>query len=66
MTDDLSAMPRLLKPIEVAAMFGVSSKTVKRWVQTGKLPCIRTPGGHRRYRQSDVEELLRQCSEEPQ
>jgi len=49
---------RLMSPAEVAAAFGVDPKTVTRWAKAGKLPCIRTPGGHRRYRREDVEALL--------
>ncbi len=49
---------RLLTPREVAAMFRVDPKTVTRWAQAGKLQYVRTLGGHRRYRASDVESLL--------
>lgn len=49
----------LLTPAEVAKMFGVDPKTVTRWAKAGKLPAIRTLGGHRRYRASDVRRLLR-------
>ena len=47
----------LLKPGEVAAEFGVDPKTVTRWAKEGKIPSIRTPGGHRRYFEEDVHEL---------
>ena len=49
---------RLLTPAEVAAMFRVDPKTVTRWAKAGKLGSIRTLGGHRRYRASEVEALL--------
>ncbi len=49
----------LLTPAEVAAMFRVDPKTVKRWAVAGKLTTIRTPGGHRRYRAGEVFELQR-------
>jgi len=49
----------LLTPAEVAARFRVDPKTVTRWAQSGKLTSIRTLGGHRRYRESEVNELLR-------
>jgi excisionase family DNA binding protein len=49
---------RLLTPAEVAAMFRVDPKTVTRWAQAGKLTAIRTLGGHRRYRESEVSRLL--------
>jgi excisionase family DNA binding protein len=49
---------RLLTPAEVAAMFRVDPKTVTRWAKAGKLSAIRTLGGHRRYRESEVRALL--------
>jgi excisionase family DNA binding protein len=48
----------LLTPAEVAALFRVDPKTVTRWAKAGKLTSIRTLGGHRRYRASEVRQLL--------
>jgi excisionase family DNA binding protein len=42
----------------VAALFRVDPKTVTRWAKAGKLSSIRTLGGHRRYRESEVRQLL--------
>lgn len=39
-------------------MFNVNPKTVARWASSGVLKSIRTPGGHRRFREADVVELL--------
>lgn len=39
----------LLTPAEVASMFRVTPKTVTRWAEAGKLPVLRTLGGHRRF-----------------
>lgn len=50
---------KLLTPAEVAAMFKVDPKTVVRWANDGKLTSIRTLGGHRRYKESEVKALLR-------
>jgi excisionase family DNA binding protein len=49
----------LLTPSEVASLFRVDPKTVTRWAKAGKLTAIRTLGGHRRYRQSEVQNLLK-------
>jgi excisionase family DNA binding protein len=49
----------LLTPAEVATLFRVDPKTVTRWAKAGKLTAIRTLGGHRRYRQSEVQNLLK-------
>jgi excisionase family DNA binding protein len=48
----------LLTPSQVATMFRVDRKTVTRWANTGKLSSIRTLGGHRRYRETEVRALL--------
>jgi excisionase family DNA binding protein len=48
----------LLTPAEVASLFRVDPKTVTRWAKAGKLTAVRTLGGHRRYRQSEVQSLL--------
>jgi excisionase family DNA binding protein len=48
----------LLTPGEVAALFRVDPKTVTRWAKAGKLTAIRTLGGHRRYRETEVREYL--------
>jgi excisionase family DNA binding protein len=49
---------RLLTPGEVAALFRVDPKTVTRWAASGRITSIRTPGGHRRFRESEVRALL--------
>jgi excisionase family DNA binding protein len=48
----------LMTPGEVASLFRVDPKTVTRWAKAGKLTSIRTLGGHRRYRSSEVRLLL--------
>jgi excisionase family DNA binding protein len=48
----------LLTPSEVAKLFRVDPKTVTRWAKAGKLTSIRTLGGHRRYKESEVKALL--------
>jgi excisionase family DNA binding protein len=48
----------LLTPAEVASLFRVDPKTVTRWAKSGKLTSIRTLGGHRRFKESEVKALL--------
>lgn len=48
----------LLTPAEVAVLFRVSTKTVTRWAKTGKITAVRTLGGHRRYRTSEVRRAM--------
>lgn len=49
---------RLLTPSEVAALFRVDPKTVTRWAKLGRISAIRTLGGHRRYREVEVQALI--------
>ena len=53
------AQEKLLTPSEVASLFRVDPKTVTRWAKAGKLTSIKTLGGHRRYRESEVITLLK-------
>ena len=52
----------LLTPAEVAKLFRVDPKTVTRWAKAGKITAIRTLGGHRRYRQSEIQALIKTTS----
>ena len=51
----------LLTPAEVAVLFRVNPKTVTRWARAGKITAIRTLGGHRRFRASEVRAFLQQA-----
>lgn len=46
-------------PVEVARLFRVDPKTVGRWADAGRIPSVRTFGGHRRFYPDDVRALLR-------
>jgi excisionase family DNA binding protein len=39
-------------------MLGVHPSTLRQWADSGKIPTVRTPGGHRRFAESDVRALL--------
>ena len=52
------ATENLMTPAEVAALFRVDPRSVTRWAKQGRLTCIRTPGGHRRYQRAEVERLI--------
>jgi excisionase family DNA binding protein len=41
----------------------VSPKTVSRWAQEGKLPYLRTLGGHRRFPDQEIRALLETLSQ---
>ena len=56
---DREGLPAVMMPYEVAELLKVDPKTVTRWAAAGKLPCITTPGGHRRFKREVVLALLR-------
>jgi excisionase family DNA binding protein len=53
-----------LSRAEVAQMFNVSPSTVTRWADEGKLVCIKTLGGHRRYLKESIVELVHRLQKE--
>jgi len=54
----------LFTPREVAEMLRVDPKTVSRWAEQGKLPALRTLGGHRRFRRSDLNDAIAKANSE--
>src|SRR5215469_14020966 len=49
----------LLKPSEAAAELGFSYPTIKQWILSGKLPTVKTPGGHHRIPREALKPLLK-------
>jgi excisionase family DNA binding protein len=50
---------RFYSTADLARVCGVSISTIKRWTDSGVLRCVRTPGGHRKFRAQDVAEAAR-------
>ncbi len=59
-TDD----PSYLRTAEVADLLSVSPKTVSRWAKEGKLPFLKTLGGHRRYPEAEIRDLAEELRQE--
>ena len=57
--------PQYLWAAEVADILHVSAKAVSRWAKEGKLPFLRTLGGHRRYPASEIRQLADQPRVQP-
>ena len=57
-------MDKLLTLKETEHLLNVSKSTLQRWDNSGKLVALRTEGGHRRYKQSDIERLIGEDSNE--
>src|SRR5205085_7255821 len=43
---------------QAAKYLGVAQSTIRKWSDVGKVPACYTPGGHRRYRRSDLDAFL--------
>lgn len=52
--------PRLLSVSAAARLLGVSSSSLRAWAAAGRVPHVRTPGGHRRF---ELDELVRWLAE---
>jgi excisionase family DNA binding protein len=58
-------VPRYLHTAEVADILHVSPKTVSRWAKEGKLPFLKTLGGHRRYPATEIRQLADELQAQP-
>jgi excisionase family DNA binding protein len=58
-------LPRYLHTAEVADILHVSPKTVSRWAKEGKLPFLKTLGGHRRYPAAEIRQLADELQVQP-
>ena len=57
--------PEYLTPGQVARMLHVSPKTVNRWANEGRIPCIVTLGGHRRFQREEIERVAERMASGP-
>lgn len=58
-----ATQPRFLRTSDVATLFQVSERTVAEWARRGRIPAVRTPGGHRRYPAKEIRSLLNQMQQ---
>src|SRR3954470_2843229 len=49
---------RLLAPREAANILAISYPTLKQWIYHGKLKTAKTPGGHHRVPESEIDRLI--------
>src|SRR2546423_5348970 len=50
--------PEWLTLGQAAKYLGVAQSTIRKWSDVGRVPAFYTPGGHRRYRRSDLDAFL--------
>ncbi|HLH36959.1 MAG TPA: helix-turn-helix transcriptional regulator [Alloacidobacterium sp.] len=51
-------MPSLLTPREAAMRLGISYPTIKQWLYRGKIKAVKTPGGHYRISEAELDAFL--------
>jgi len=49
---------RLLSPREAARILGISYPTLKQWIYRARIRTAKTPGGHHRVPESEIDRLL--------
>jgi excisionase family DNA binding protein len=52
-------LEQTISPAQLSRALGLGESTVKRWIDQGRIPAERTPGGHRRVRLCDALRFLR-------
>ena len=48
----------MLRTRDVAQAFQVSERTIAEWARRGRIPSVRTPGGHRLYPAERIRKIL--------
>jgi molybdopterin-binding protein len=51
-------MAAVLSPREAAIRLGISYPTMKQWIYRGKIKSVKTPGGHYRIPEAELDGLL--------
>lgn len=59
-SNDYSETDEWLTLSEAAQRLSVHPTTLRRWADKGDMPCMLTPGGHRRFLAADVDQFARE------
>lgn len=51
-------MEKLISPKKAAQLLSVTTDCLRKWEVSGKLKCVKTLGGHRRYKLEDIKNIL--------
>lgn len=49
--------PALVRTRDAVGQLGLAPETLRRFVKTGRVAAVRTPGGHLRFREADLAEF---------
>jgi len=60
---DIKAQMKLYTPREAAKVLGVSYPALKQWIYKGKIKTVKTPGGHHRIPEKQVDKFLYRVAE---
>jgi putative resolvase len=51
-------MDELITPRKASELLGVTIDCLRKWERADKIKCIKTLGGHRRYRLKEIQQLI--------
>ncbi len=60
-----ASQPEWLTLGQAAKYLGVAQSTMRKWSDLGRVSAFYTPGGHRRYRRSDLDQFLDRSKSPP-
>ncbi|MGC9291373.1 MAG: helix-turn-helix domain-containing protein [Acidobacteriaceae bacterium] len=58
-------MTRPYTPREAAQLLGISYPTIKQWIYRGKLKAVKTPGGHYRIAEREIQAMMQPATQSP-
>jgi molybdopterin-binding protein len=56
--ESLMRRAALLPPREASRILGISYPTLKQWIYQGKIKTVKTPGGHHRIPESEIDRMI--------
>lgn len=62
-TTEAMSTPKLFTPRDAAKVLGISYPTLKQWIYKKQLRSVKTPGGHHRIPETEVDKFLGHVSE---
>jgi excisionase family DNA binding protein len=57
-------MEKLLTVVELSERLGIATGTIYHWLSEGRLPCVRLSARCVRFREGDIERMLKQMTDQ--